>query len=110
MIGTRLVEDGSKAVWQITAVNGGLYVIARLDAFEPPREIPAAELAERFKVEAAEPAPVDEQAGWRALADAFEEGNFRARRGEVDPGELPEAVFARASAEATNAKPKRRGR
>ena len=54
MIGTKLSEGRKR--YAITAEHGGVFVLARLDAFEPPLTCTVAELSARFKVEASVPA------------------------------------------------------
>ena len=98
MIGQRFTEG--EAVYEVAAQHGGLYVLQRVDEFEPPQEVSAAELADRFDVAANDPAQPDEQAGWDALAEANREGALRAVRGDFEPEPTPEDVFREAAEDA----------
>lgn len=101
-------EDGHR--FRLIGVHNGDWVAEPLDAFGPPVNLTARELASGFGVDSTDPPAADTQSGWRVLADAAED----ARRGEVphEPQRLPEDVFAEANAaaeaEAKAKQPKRR--
>jgi hypothetical protein len=68
VIGVRF-NDGD-AVYEVVAADGGAWIVNRLDAFESPRHMTAAEIAAAFKAEVAD-APAEqpsERDGWEALA------------------------------------------
>lgn len=89
MIGQKFTEgDG---VYEVAGQRGGLYVLQRVDEFEPPQEVSAAELADRFDVVADDPSQPDEAEGWEALSDANREAALGVR--DFDPGPSPEETF-----------------
>jgi hypothetical protein len=69
MIGTKLQRpDGGEFV--ISGQAGSGWVVSRVDQFEGPREMSTAAIAAEFSADLAPAADADEQAGWKALAQA----------------------------------------
>jgi hypothetical protein len=94
-------EDGSRV--RLVGVSEGEWVAEPADTFGAPVRLSARDLTACGVDDAAAPAEADpyrDTSGWEALARASEATNERVRRGDVDPGELAEDVFARANAEA----------
>jgi hypothetical protein len=92
MIGVRLTEGKGKAreTFEVVGRDGSRWAVARVDCFGPVEALTAAEIEERFSVEASDPSDADPQAGWEALSEAHQ-AVLTAEPG--DPGVTPEVEF-----------------
>jgi hypothetical protein len=81
VIGARLVaKDAEHGTWIVSGTDGGRWIVAREDQHTSPESLTTEEVAQRFEVkpsEVSDPAPADEAAGWRALADANGRASLR---------------------------------
>jgi hypothetical protein len=84
-------------IYRIVGEYEGGYVLQPL-AFGRNQRVTSVDLQTRFGVEASDPAPVDEQQGWRELGAKFDAAVERqARSDHAERAPTPEEQFARIS-------------
>lgn len=77
MIGARFTEGDAQ--YEVTAADGGAWIVVRVDQHEPPRRMTTAEIAATFETDAdvADPEQPSESDGWEALAAANDRAALR---------------------------------